>query len=659
MQHDRHPLIPSLNSSSCTPHTDIQERNRMLEEMAQERTRELAARNHILWLNNQVLEKLSQNAPLSEVLDTMVRIIDDYRPGMLGAVLLVSDDGRELVGCAAPNLSDAWLSATKRLPIMEGYGSAVAAVLHGETVIAEDVATHSCWVAKRQMALELGLRASWAQPIKNNEGKILGVFTLYKREIAKPETHDLVLLADYARLAQMVIERSRLADALHESLTQYRLIAENSNDMVWVMQYPSLKYSYVSPSVERLRGWNQQEFSSLTGEALMPRDSCDQCNEVLAKHFQRVNDGDMKGRFIHFETEVLHKEGYSFPIEVVATIMLDSESRPIHIVGSSRRITQRKAAEKALAQAREELANQLLFAQTLINAIPSPVFAKDLKGRYLMCNRAFEEHNGKSPEEVLGKTALELWPREVSQTYVEADIALLESNSSSVYEAKIVHHDGTLRDGVFHKAVFRDNQSEVAGIVGIMMDITERKAAEETIRNMAFVDPLTGLPNRRMMLEQLGQMLALCQREKRKLSLLFIDLDKFKAVNDQHGHEAGDWLLKQVACRIQSVLRISDIASRIGGDEFVVLLPAISHTEEAVLVAEKIRSWLEKPFIMDTGVALDISSSIGVVMYPDHANNARDLLLLGDEAMYRAKKGGSNAVEVYSKPSQSDELINL
>jgi diguanylate cyclase (GGDEF)-like protein len=184
--------------------------------------------------------------------------------------------------------------------------------------------------------------------------------------------------------------------------------------------------------------------------------------------------------------------------------------------------------------------------------------------------------------------------------------------------------------------------------IGIAMDITERKAAEEVIRKLAFYDRMTGLPNRRMMEDRLGQLIALAKREERKLSLLFIDLDKFKAVNDQHGHEAGDWLLAQVASRMRSVLRESDTASRIGGDEFVILLPDAGNAEDAVVVAEKIRLILEQPFVMDNGVTLFISSSIGVVIYPDLADNLRDLLRYGDEAMYRAKRGGRNAVEVFT-----------
>ncbi|WP_082344547.1 diguanylate cyclase [Pseudomonas sp. P1.8] len=239
----------------------------------------------------------------------------------------------------------------------------------------------------------------------------------------------------------------------------------------------------------------------------------------------------------------------------------------------------------------------------------------------------------------------------------EGDHDLLDANVQ-----KRLHPDGRIeglaseyqarrKDGsLFDLAVYGSGMSlnGQPALIGIAMDITVRKAAEEVIRKLAFYDRMTGLPNRRMMEDRLGQLIALGKREERKLALLFIDLDKFKAVNDQHGHEAGDWLLAQVASRMGSVLRESDTASRIGGDEFVILLPDARNAEDAVVVAEKIRLVLEQPFVMDNGVTLSISSSIGVVMYPDQADNVRDLLRFGDEAMYRAKKGGRNAVEVFT-----------
>lgn len=188
-------------------------------------------------------------------------------------------------------------------------------------------------------------------------------------------------------------------------------------------------------------------------------------------------------------------------------------------------------------------------------------------------------------------------------------------------------------------------------LIGVARDISERRKAEETIRRMAFYDALTGLPNRRLLDDRLHQVLALAKRNRTKAAVLFIDLDKFKAVNDTHGHQMGDWLLIQVASRMTQVLRESDTAARVGGDEFVVVLPNTPSMEQAVATANKIRAKLDEPFTTDEGIVLDISCSVGVVMYPDQADNGKDLMHLGDEAMYNAKKEGRNAVVTFHTPS--------
>jgi len=196
---------------------------------------------------------------------------------------------------------------------------------------------------------------------------------------------------------------------------------------------------------------------------------------------------------------------------------------------------------------------------------------------------------------------------------------------------------------------YHDEVANMLGAIGVLRDNSvARQTAEAAIREMAYYDLLTGLPNRRLLEDRMQQVLASAQRRSTKVSVLFIDLDKFKQVNDVHGHEAGDWLLQQVANRMRGVLRLSDTAARVGGDEFVVLLPDTIRTEDAVAVAEKIRQQMALPFVMDSGVTLDISSSIGIAMYPDQADTPNELLRFGDDAMYRAKKRGRNAVEVFA-----------
>ncbi len=183
---------------------------------------------------------------------------------------------------------------------------------------------------------------------------------------------------------------------------------------------------------------------------------------------------------------------------------------------------------------------------------------------------------------------------------------------------------------------------------GFITDITDRKNAEERIRHMAQYDTLTDLPNRALFSDRLQQALAVAKREQTHLALLFMDFDKFKPINDTLGHAVGDVLLKRAAVRMQRCIRESDTLARIGGDEFVVLLPSIETEQDAVIVAEKIRLSLDKPFEID-GYVLNISTSIGIAVYPEHGEDEIQLSKNADLAMYYAKQGGRNNVTVYHR----------
>jgi len=190
-----------------------------------------------------------------------------------------------------------------------------------------------------------------------------------------------------------------------------------------------------------------------------------------------------------------------------------------------------------------------------------------------------------------------------------------------------------------------DKQGAMQALEGIIVDISELKQIEEQMQHMARYDNLTDLPNRTLFADRIERALLTAQRQTGKLAIFFIDLDKFKPINDELGHDVGDWLLQAVAQRMTESVRKSDTVARIGGDEFAVLLPAIATPQDAGNVAEKIRSGLNRPFVTPEGVTLTISCSIGVALFPEHGDKERDLLHAADEAMYRAKKRGCNAVE--------------
>ncbi|WP_313174595.1 diguanylate cyclase domain-containing protein [Massilia sp.] len=180
-------------------------------------------------------------------------------------------------------------------------------------------------------------------------------------------------------------------------------------------------------------------------------------------------------------------------------------------------------------------------------------------------------------------------------------------------------------------------------IVGTVADIDARKLQEDEIRHQAHHDMLTGLPNRLLFNDRLRQALLGAQREGNRLAVIFFDLDRFKPVNDTHGHAVGDLLLQQVATRVRGALRASDTLARIGGDEFVVLLPRIGAAPDARRVAEDILKELNRPFITEEH-RLEISGSIGVAVYPDSGSNADELMRSADQAMYDAKLQGRACV---------------
>ena len=191
-----------------------------------------------------------------------------------------------------------------------------------------------------------------------------------------------------------------------------------------------------------------------------------------------------------------------------------------------------------------------------------------------------------------------------------------------------------------------NEQGEVVQYMSLFSDITKRKQDEERIWRQANFDALTGLPNRTLFHDRLSQVLQQSHREGEALALMFIDLDRFKWVNDTLGHGAGDALLIEVATRLQQVVRESDTVARLAGDEFTVILPTIHKRENAERVAEKILAELARPFMLE-GQEVSISGSVGIVLYPDDGQDVESLMRNADEAMYRAKEAGRNAYRFF------------
>jgi len=436
--------------------------------------------------------------------------------------------------------------------------------------------------------------------------------------------------------------------------------------------------------------------------------------------------------------------------------------------------------EERVAERTAELLQQLHFQQQLIEAIPGPVFYKDAQARYLGCNSAFEAFIGRPASELIGKTPHDIAPRELADRYLAADRELFDKPGSQIYESQVRFANGEMRDVIFHKATFTRPDGTVAGLVGLMLDITERKhlednlrqaatvfessaegvaittpdgafiavnrafteitgyeqsevlgrnprmlhsgrqdkafyremwasildtgrwqgeiwnrrksgekypgwlsitavhdkqgrltnyvatfsditrqkETEEQIQHLAFSDPLTSLPNRRLLVDRLQHALAASSRNKRHGALFFIDLDHFKDLNDTLGHDKGDLLLQQVAYRLVSCVREGDTVARFGGDEFVVMLEDLEEilleaSSQADSVGEKILATLNQPYVLGEA-AHHSTPSIGVTVFGDqHSSSVEELLKQADLAMYQAKKSGRNALRFFDPEMQT------
>ncbi|BCR03094.1 diguanylate cyclase [Desulfuromonas versatilis] len=184
-------------------------------------------------------------------------------------------------------------------------------------------------------------------------------------------------------------------------------------------------------------------------------------------------------------------------------------------------------------------------------------------------------------------------------------------------------------------------------VLTIFRDITDRKQAQARLEQMAHFDPLTGLPNRVLFFDRLGQAFLQAKRYRHHFALLFLDLDRFKQINDTQGHEIGDLVLKETARRLNELVRASDTVARMGGDEFTIILSRMHEPPNASLVAEKIIESLEKPFVLK-GQEFSLSASVGIAVFPLHGESPEDLLRHSDMAMYQAKKAGRGTYQVFA-----------
>jgi diguanylate cyclase (GGDEF)-like protein/PAS domain S-box-containing protein len=434
------------------------------------------------------------------------------------------------------------------------------------------------------------------------------------------------------------IEAVEREEALQRSQARFRQMFERHDSTMLLIDPATGAIVNANAAASRFYGYTIDRLCSMNlAEINIHRP------EEIALAAQQAVHGD-RNRFVFSHRlvtgEVRTVEVHSSPVEV------DGRTHLFSIVHD---ITDRQRAEASLH-----------LHDAALNAAANAIVITDKDGVIVWVNRAFTHITGYRPEEAMGHMLKE---RIKSGLQGESDIEHLWPTilAGQTWHGELINQrkDGSLYHEEMTITPVRDENNKISNYVAIKQDISERKQAEEQIHNLAFYDPLTSLPNRRLLGDRLQQTLAANKRNGHYAALMFLDLDNFKSLNDAHGHNVGDLLLIEVAHRIRNCVREADSVARFGGDEFVVMISELDANRDesisqASIVAEKIRTALAEPYVlpvqqdgMATTVEHRCTSSIGVVMFVNHEISTEEILKRADMAMYQAKEGGRNRVCFY------------
>lgn len=315
----------------------------------------------------------------------------------------------------------------------------------------------------------------------------------------------------------------------------------------------------------------------------------------------------------------------------------------------------------------QDLATKKELLQRVIDTVPVRIFWKDLDFRYLGCNSLYAQDAGlDSQDQMIGKTDYEMPWRSQAENCINDDRQVMESGEGKFnYDEIFPLPDGDVLSLLMSKVPLKNERGDIIGVLGTYIDITnERKAVEalklakESLGYQAEHDALTGLPNRLLFFDRLRQAIKKGPRNGKQIAIIFLDLDRFKEINDSLGHEAGDKIVQILGERLSEVLRESDTVARFGGDEFTILIDSVSNISEIIEIMHKIMLIMEKPFEI-LSYHLHLTLSAGISVYPNDGDDPEVLIRNADTAMYRAKEEGRNAYHFYTQEMTEKTMNHL
>jgi len=449
-----------------------------------------------------------------------------------------------------------------------------------------------------------------------------------------------VALRTYRALRESELQRRQvesMAQVLGEKEERLRSVVETAPDGIIQSDSEGLVIGW-NEGATRLFGYASDEMLGQPLTRLMPNRHSHAHSQGMA----RLRGGE-KPHLLGKAVELVgrRKDGSEFPIE----LMLGSWStaRGVNFSAVIRDVSERKRAETGLRLAASVYANSY---EGIIIADPDKLIVD--------VNPAFTRITGYGRDEVLGRTPKMLASGRHDGTFYERMWSSLTDHDFWQGEICNRRRNGELYTEILSLSVIRDGLGKLQHYIGVFSDISILKAHEEELYRIAHYDPLTGVPNRRLLSDRLSQALARTRRTGRMVAVCYLDLDGFKVVNDRFGHAGGDTLLVEVTNRLKGCLRTDDTLARLGGDEFVLLLTELAQPQEARLALERVLSAIRQPVEIE-GKSVAVSASIGVTLYPADEVDADTLLRHADQAMYLAKEAGKSTYHFFD-PSHDRQV---
>ncbi len=483
------------------------------------------------------------------------------------------------------------------------------------------------------IARETGMRGSFLFPVIS-DGKTIGVLVFISRELRHPEERLLQAMQVIGAQVGQLVQRKRAEEAVRENERRFRALIENSSDAIALLDADG-KVVYGSPASVRVLGYAHGDLGKRKHLELIHPDDLPAWRTLLKE--AREKPGDM----VAFQTRVRHKDGFWRVLDgVIRNLLHDPAIRAV--VLNYHDVTESKRAELALRESEERF-------RSLTQLSSDIYWEQDDQYRFTSVAGTGLERVKARDFQFIGRKRWEQDCLNMSADDWTAHRATLEAHRP-FHDLELCRQDESGKKvwvAISGEPVF-DASGAFKGYRGVGKDITERKQAEERIQYLASHDALTALPNRAMFSEVLKLALQNARRYGGAFAVLFIDLDRFKIINDTLGHEAGDKLLQEMGARLSRTVRTSDIVARLGGDEFVVLVREVSEPRQVEAAARKILSALIKPMFVREQECR-VTASIGICMYPADAQDEQSLMKNADIAMYRAKEEGKNTYKYYSE----------